>query len=93
MMVAAITPIHKVKTSDMSRTFIVYHPYYPYDPSICEYLNQTPLYYWHMCASYRSKHGKGGKDHVIQTFWYESKNILSCHLPLSSFFEEECIYF
>jgi hypothetical protein len=72
----------------MSRIFKAYHAYYPYDPSLCEDLNQTSYYYWHMCASYKSKHGKGGKDHVIQTFWCESKSeILSC-LILSSLFEE-----
>lgn len=98
MMTAAITtpPIQKVKSigevTGMSRIFRAHHAYDPYDPYLHGSLNQRPLYYWRMSAGYRSKHGKGCKDHVIQTFWYESKSkILSCPLPLPSLLEEECI--
>jgi hypothetical protein len=64
----------------MSRIFRAYHPYDPYDPYPYEGLNQTSR-----------KHGKDGKDHVIQTFWHESKsNILDYLLPSGSL-EEKCI--
>ena len=46
---AVVTPIHKVKSlgevTNLSSTFIVYHPY---DPYLCEELNQTSLYYSHL---------------------------------------------
>jgi hypothetical protein len=76
---AAITPIHKVKPSgelmNMSRTFIAYHPYHPYDPYLRDELNQTSLYYSHLTiVCDKSKDGKARKDHVIQTFWYESES-------------------
>jgi hypothetical protein len=78
-MAAAITPIHKVKSlgevTDMFRTFVVYHPYHPYDPYLCEELNQTSLYYSLVTTIYdKSKDGKARKDHMIQTFWYESES-------------------
>ena len=100
---AAITLIHKVKLlgepTNMSITFIVYHPYEPYDPYdayLCEELNQTSLYYSYLtiiCG--KSKDGKAGKDHVIQTFWYESESKSRVFhyllLPSSTLFDGECI--
>ena len=87
-MAAAITPIHKVKSlgelTNMSRTFIAYHPYHPYDPYLCEKPNQTSLYYSHLTTIWdKSKDGKARKDHVIQTFWYKSESLLAYSLILN----------
>jgi hypothetical protein len=59
---------------------------------LCEELNQTSLHYLHLTTCGRRKDGKARKDHVIQTFWYESKfRIFHYLLPLSTSFEEERI--
>ena len=98
---ATITPpVHKVKSlgelTNMSRTFTAYHPYHAYDPYLCEELNQISLYYSHLtiiCDT--SKDGKARKDHVIQTFWYESESKSRVFhyllLPSSTLFDGECI--
>lgn len=100
MMAVAITPMHKVESlgevTDMFRTFIVYHPYHPYHPYPCEELNQTSLYYSHLTIiCNKSKDGKDRKDHMIQTFWYESESKSGIFhyllLPLSALFDGESI--
>ena len=64
----------------MSRIFRAHHAYQPYDPYLHEKLNQTSC-----------KHGKDGKDHEIQTFWYESKSKILDYLLPSGSLEEKCI--
>jgi hypothetical protein len=92
--------MHEVKPlgelTNMSRTFVLYHPYHAYDPYPCNELNQTSLYCSYLTSVCdKRKDGKAHKDHVIQTFWCESKSKSRIFhyllLPLSTLFDGERI--
>jgi hypothetical protein len=74
-----------------SRDFPLYHAYHAYDPYLCEELNQTSFYYSCVTIYDKSKDGKASKDHVNQTFWYESesRNFHYTLMPLSTLFDGE----
>jgi hypothetical protein len=76
----------------MSRIFSAHHAYHPYDPYLFTQVNETSRSYLHVTTYGKGKDGKARKDHVIQTFWYESESRTFYYLlPLSTSFEGGCI--